>query len=490
MRRKKQSLDLDESPEQTLMQEGAQPYEVPRNWIWTSVGSINRFTSSSINPLNYANDLFELYSVPSSENNYPEILRGSEIGSSKQVVSKNDVLICKINPRINRVWIVSSHTENIQIASSEWIVFRNFFTNSKYLMYYFSSKTFREYMLSNVSGVGGSLMRAQPKYIKDYPIPIPPIAEQQRIVDLIEGLIEKLDQAKGLIKDALDSIENRKAAILNKAFKGELTRNWREENETDSTDKIISSILNERGVFINPTKSVQQYINNEDFRDDIDSNGWIAMRTMIFCDNITCGGTPTGFLSESGEVPFLKVYNIVNNKIDFIYKPQFVDINVHKSKLKNSILRRNDVVMNIVGPPLRKIAIIPDTYDEWNMNQAIIRFRAVDYIDPKYLYYALLNPQTLEPVIQSTKGVVGQANISITQARNIKIPIASKQEQIEIVRILDNVLNNEDEALRLMDQLEVIDQIKKAILARAFCGDLGTNNPLEESAREVLKTKV
>jgi len=60
--------------------------------------------------------------------------------------------------------------------------------------------------------------------------PLPPLAEQQRIVDCIESLFEKLDQAKGLIQEALDSFESRKAAILHKAFTGELTKKWREEN--------------------------------------------------------------------------------------------------------------------------------------------------------------------------------------------------------------------------------------------------------------------
>jgi type I restriction enzyme S subunit len=85
-------------------------------------------------------------------------------------------------------------------------------------------------MLSNVSGVGGSLMRAQPKYVMRYPIPLPPLPEQQRIVERIESLFEKLDRAKELVQATLDSFETCKAAILHKAFTGELTAQWREEN--------------------------------------------------------------------------------------------------------------------------------------------------------------------------------------------------------------------------------------------------------------------
>ena len=130
--------------------------------------------------------------------------------------------------------------------------------------------------------------------------------------------------------------------------------------------------------------------------------------------------------------------------------------------------------MNIVGPPLRKIAVIPDTYPEWNMNQAIVRFRPKDDLNYRFLYYALLNPETLDDVIQKTKGVVGQANISITQSRNLKIKLPSLPEQQEIVRILDRLLAREQCVQQAAaETLAAIDSMKQSILARAFRGELG-----------------
>ena len=126
-------------------------------------------------------------------------------------------------------------------------------------------------------------------------------------------------------------------------------------------------------------------------------------------------------------------------------------------------------------------------YPEWSMNQAIVRFRMIEYVDNKFFYYCLLNDETLDEVISETKGVVGQANISITQSRNLLIPIPSLEEQKEIVRILDNLLENEQKAKELYDVIEHIDLMKKSILARAFRGELSTNNPDEESALELLK---
>lgn len=102
-----------------------QPYPLPEGWKWVRLGDCNCYTGEIVNPHNFPKETFELYSVPSSAVDYPEIISGIDIGSSKQAVEQGDVLLCKINPRINRVWYVTGYTNNKLLASSEWIIFRN-----------------------------------------------------------------------------------------------------------------------------------------------------------------------------------------------------------------------------------------------------------------------------------------------------------------------------------------------------------------------------
>lgn len=437
MAKKKQDLSPEERLAAALVPEEEWPYALPDGWNWVRIGALNDYKSSSITPSTNPDDTFELYSVPSIVNDYPEITKGMDIGSTKQLVEKDDVLLCKINPRINRVWKVSAHTTHKCLASSEWIVVRarSFFA-SDYLMWFFRCPYFRERMLSNVSGVGGSLMRAKPRYVQTYPVALPPLSEQHRLVARIESLFAKLDAAKEKVQSVLDSHENRKAALLHDAFAGKLTAKWRRE----------------RGLSLNV---------------------WRIEKLENLCEKITCGKTPKNDIAPQGEIPYLKVYNIVNDEIDFRSKPQYIPRDVHETKLQSSKLKPNDVVMNIVGPPLRKIAVIPDTYPEWNMNQAIVRFRPKADLNYRFLYYALLNPETLDDVIQKTKGVVGQANISITQSRNLKIKLPSLPEQQQIVRILDRLLAREQRARQAAEKtLAAIDRMKQAILARAFRGEL------------------
>lgn len=173
-----------------------EPFEIPENWIWARINDINFFQSNTENPMleGNKNRMYELYSVPCFEAKYPEIVKGTEIGSTKVLVNKGDVLISKINPHLNRVWCVPQFTEHRMIASSEWIIIRNPEINQSYLVYVLQSGYFLDKMLSNTSGVGGSLTRAKPYEVKKYEIPLPPLAEQSRIVTKIEELFSTLDQ--------------------------------------------------------------------------------------------------------------------------------------------------------------------------------------------------------------------------------------------------------------------------------------------------------
>ena len=432
MPKKKTALTIEERLQQALVPAEEQPYEVPENWVWVRLGEVNKYVSKSVNPISEPDKIFELYSVPSMADDYPEIIAGSDIGSSKQSVCKEDVLLCKINPRINRVWKVSQFTDNELIASSEWIIIRNNHINANYLMYCFQSKYFREFMLSNVSGVGGSLMRAQPKYVQTYPIPLPPLSEQQRIVERIKELFAKLDEAKERLQEVADSFAVRKAAILHKAFTGELTKQWRREN----------------GV-----------------RDE----SWEEKKLSEITENQDSKRIP---LSKSQRDNMNRIYDyygasgIIDKVDDYIFEGKKLLIGEDGANL---VTRSKD------------IAFIADG-KYWVNNHAHI----LDVKDTVLLMYLCnyINNMDLIPY------VTGSAQPKLTQAKmnNIKIFLPTLPEQHEIVRLIDDLLARERAAQQAAEQaLASIDLMKKSILARAFRGELGTNKASEASALELLR---
>lgn len=161
-----------------------------------SLSEINHYSGNTVNPLRFPDEQFELYSVPSYDNQYPEIIKGADIGSSKVTVEAGDVLICKINPRINRVWVVSHNTPHQLLASSEWIIVRSPENNADYLRHYFKSARFQTMMVSQVTGIGGSLTRAQPKQVATYPVPLPDRETQNRIADIFNHIEQLVDMRK------------------------------------------------------------------------------------------------------------------------------------------------------------------------------------------------------------------------------------------------------------------------------------------------------
>ncbi len=174
---------------------------LPEGWSCASYGSLNQHINKSENPMLSLDETYELYSVPIYETGMPEFLTGKEIGSTKQIVSRDDVLLCKINPHLNRVWVVAHyHPELKCIASSEWHIFHSAALLSEYARLFFMSNDFRKLMLSNVSGVGGSLMRARSSAIESYPIWIPPLDEQSKIVDVVNTYFEVLDKIEEGLK--------------------------------------------------------------------------------------------------------------------------------------------------------------------------------------------------------------------------------------------------------------------------------------------------
>ena len=212
------------------------PFDIPDSWEWVRLGDVNTYNSESVHPDRTPDKTFELYSVPIFPTRKPEIIKGEEIRSNKQAVETGDVLLCKINPRINRVWKVSNFTDNENIASTEWIVVRQREITTEYLRYSLMAPYFRNLLQSNVSGVGGSLTRAKPREIRNYVLPIPPLSEQSRIAAKIAQLFALLRKVESSTQQYAQLQTLLKSKVLDLAMRGKLV-------EQDPHDEPASVLL-------------------------------------------------------------------------------------------------------------------------------------------------------------------------------------------------------------------------------------------------------
>lgn len=171
---------------------------------FVELGELMSRKPGSINPAKRKDQIFELYSIPAYETREPEIQIGSTIGSSKQLVQPDDVLVSKIVPHIRRAWVVGPKGRHEQIASGEWIPFRSDRVEPNYLRHLLISDWFHPRFMQTVSGVGGSLLRARPAEVAKIKVPLPPLPEQRRIAAILDkadalrqkrrAAIAKLDQ--------------------------------------------------------------------------------------------------------------------------------------------------------------------------------------------------------------------------------------------------------------------------------------------------------
>lgn len=173
---------------------------------WIPLEEVIARRNGSVDPSKFPDEVFELLSIPAFDAGRPEVLRGQDIGSSKQVVQPGDVLLSKIVPHIRRAWVVSPTTSHRLIASGEWIVFRDERFLPGYLKHLLTADGFHRQLMQTVSGVGGSLLRARPSEVAKIRVPVPSKVEQQRvatILDKADSLRRKRQEAIRLADEVL-----------------------------------------------------------------------------------------------------------------------------------------------------------------------------------------------------------------------------------------------------------------------------------------------
>jgi len=216
-------------------------------------------------------------------------------------------------------------------------------------------------------------------------------------------------------------------------------------------------------------------------------NSWVWCRLEDIA-YVASGSTPDKTCFVENGVPYIKMYNLRNQKIDFAYHPQYITEEVHNGKLQRSRTEVGDLIMNIVGPPLGKLAIIPTTLPQANFNQAAVLIRPYKFKEVLVSYLKIYLEEMSEINSIATRGSAGQVNISLTQSQNMRIPIPPLNEVRRIIEevskydiLIDSLKQN------ITDIQNLIAYTKSKILDLAIHGKLVPQDPNDEPAIELLK---
>lgn len=424
-----------------------QPYEISENWCWVRMRDLY-----VINPKNSASDDLPASFVPMeriapgmvSDFTY-EVQPWGKAKKGHTQFADGDVAFAKISPCFeNRKSMMVNGLENgIGAGTTELIILRQPLVDQAYTFWIVSDDRFIQGGNQTYSGTVGQ-QRISMDYVREYPVPLAPLAEQKRIVDTIVDLFADLDKAAENAQRIVDTYEQRRAAILADAFAGRLTEQWRDRNHIDigSWQELSLSDLGilERG------RSKHRPRNDE----------------RLF----------------GGDYPFIQTGDVAGANVYVTHHTQTLS----EFGMAQSRLFPAGTLCITIAANIGDVAIL--SYD-CCFPDSVVGFTPNEKTSSKYVYYMM---SVLQKELEANAPATAQKNINLKVLNDVRISTPMREEQDEIVRILDELLGNEQRIKEAAEEmLDKIAMMKKSILADAFRGKLGTNDPADEPATELLR---
>lgn len=414
--------------EDALVPVEERPYEIPANWCWTKLAPIVNIQTGK-KDANYGCEDGEYYFFTCAS----EPIRCADYSYDCKAV------LLAGNGDISNISIYEGKFEAYQRT---YIVETKKDILTEYLYYYFKYR-WVDYNIDKMFGTAIPYIRLG--NLNDFEIPIPPLEEQKRIVEQIEKLFSKLDEAKNILLDVQQSYKLQKQSLLQEAFSGNLTKEWRLQNEVSFEQSWADKCLDE------------------------------------VCASIYDGDHMPPPKSDSG-VHFLVISNVNTGHLSF-EDTRFVPEEYYKKLTDTRKPQVGDVLYTLVGS--YGIPVIVDDERPFCFQRHMGLLKPRD-VDTNFLWYQLQTQEFFDKATSIANGTA-QLTVPIKGLRKLTIKCPSSEEQLEIVRILDDLMNKQALIKDTVDGvLNKIEEMRKSILAKAFRGELGTNNLEDESAIELL----
>ena len=443
-KRKESALTPEEKLVQALVPEEEQPYQVPRNWCWMRGTAIFR----EMETRKPAGEFFDYIDIDAIDNALQVVTEPKHMAvkdapsRASRAVHYGDTVFSLVRPYLKNIAFIDESLKDCIASTGFYVCSPSSAVVPRYLYLLMTSSYVVDGLNKYMKGDNSPSIRKDDIELFGYPMP--PLAEQQRIVARIEYLFAKLDEAKEKAQSVLDSFETRKAAILHKAFTGELTAKWREDHGVDmeswETIKLGEIGTLERG------RSQHRPRNDPRLFD--------------------------------GPYPFIQTGDVASANV---YVTEHRQTLSEFGMVQSRMFPAGTLCITIAAN-IGDVAIL--AYD-CCFPDSVVGFTPNSRSVSKFIYYLM---SVLQKELEDNAPATAQKNINLKILNAVEISVPTVEEQTEIVRILDSLFAKEQQAKEAAEAvLEKIDLLKKSILARAFRGELGTNDPSEESALELLK---
>ncbi len=430
MIRSRQKIDNYLAPLE-LVPTDEHPYRIPNNWQWVRGSSI----MSPMKTRNPSGDFFSYIDIDAIDNRKQRVTHPKRIAVSKapsrarRQLHEGDTIFSLVRPYLRNIAYIDASLSDCIASTGFFVCTPTSFIDGRYLYYLMTSTYVVQGLTKMMKGDNSPSIRK--KDIENFPFPLPPIEEQHRIVNRIESLFAKLDNAEEKLHGVAENASSGQAAILHKAFTGKLTSSWRQAAGISDDSWSIESFSKIATIETN-------LVDPLDFPN----------APHIAPDNIE---KKTGVLLNYRTI---KEDGVKSGKHRF-----------HAGQILYSKIR----------PYLSKCVIVD--FDGL-CSADMYPINAMQ--DTRYLWYYMLSQDFVEQTFSAgSRTVLPKINKKGLGA--ITVPIPCIEEQREIVRILDSYFNKLHTAQSQVNQALIdIDALRKTILIKALHGELSANASSEE----------
>lgn len=440
--------------------------EIPDHWNWKRLDEIGEWNTGGT-PRRSTEEYWEDGTIPwvtpkemkrtriaTTEDNMTEL--GLEESTAK-LVPEGTVLF------VTRSGILE-HSLPVAIAEADLTVNQDMKTLTTYddvdpefILFY--SMAFEVDILQDCTKDGTTVASIDSDSLYSYNVPIPPIEEQRQIVQRVDELLSKLETGIDDLEKTTQKVQNYRASLLESAFKGNLTSDWR--------NKHNSSLQSPKEIFDKVSEDPER---KSPVVEDIDElpNNWVwASFGDIF--NVSIGSTPSRSEPDywNGEIPWVS-----SGEVEFC-RIKDTEEKITEEGLANSSTSVHDegtVLLGIIGQgKTRGQAAILDVKAAHNQNTAAIDLSETD-VPPEYVYYFLMGNYQRTRMLGSGNQ---QKALNKERVQKMQFPVPPIEEQQEIVERLEQRLSVIDVVLKEVENgMSRANTLRESILRQAVKGNL------------------
>lgn len=417
------------------------PFDIPEGWCWARLGNVGSWnagaTPSRTNPQFYDGNIPWL---KTGDLNDGPILETSEYitdlaleKNSLQINPVGAVLMAMYGATIGKLGILSLEATTNQACCA---CFPLSSLSNIYLFYYLMAirKSFVK------MGAGGAQPNISKEKIVHTLIPLPPLAEQKRIVSKIEELlpyIDRYEQAWRKLEDFNKRFpDNMQKSILQFAIQGKLVEQRPEEGTGEALYKQIQAEKQRliKAGTIRKEKPLPEITEEEKPFDIPESWKWVRFGNIA--NKLTDGTHSTPKYTSTG-IPFVSVKDMSSGKLDFS-STKYISVEEHTELFKRCNPEFGDLLISKIGTT--GVPAIVDTNLPFSLfvSVALMKF-SHDLLNVFYLYYLVFSPLVENQAKENTRGV-GNKNWVLDKIRNSLVPLPPLAEQKRIVAKLEEIL--------------------------------------------------